>query len=91
MQTATTAAQPIATTTTLGSIIVGSGLQITGGGVLSTSITSVNGATSGDVSITAASIGAITDAPGGPAGHVWGRQFGTWVDLSTYTFDAGTF
>lgn len=91
VQTSTTAQQPIATTTTLGTIIVGSGLNVTAAGVLSTAIISVNGQTSGDILITPASIGAIGDAPGTPTGHVWGRQLGAWVDLTTYVFDAGTF
>lgn len=55
---ATTAAMPVATTSTLGGVIVGSGLSVTGLGVLSAAVQSVNGMT-GAVVITTTTINAI--------------------------------
>jgi hypothetical protein len=49
----------IATTTTLGGVIVGAGLNITGTGTLSTQIQSVNGQTNQFVTLSASDVGAI--------------------------------
>lgn len=62
-----------ATTSTLGSVIVGSGLSVTGLGVLSTNLQTVNGKspTSGNVQLTATDVAAIPTSqlgiPGGVA------------------------
>jgi hypothetical protein len=63
-------AVPIATTTTLGGIIVGAGLSITSGGTLSTNIQTVNGLSTANISITAASVGAIATSQAGAQGGV---------------------
>lgn len=88
-QVATSTALAPATTTTIGGVIVGAGLNVTVNGTLSTVIQSVNGQSVAAVNLTAADVGAITDAPS--TGHVFGRANAAWVDLSTYTFDAGVY
>lgn len=68
---ATSTAIPIATTSTLGGVIVGSGLSVTGLGVLSANLTSINGLT-GAPTLTASDVGAIATSlinnQGGVAG-----------------------
>lgn len=92
VQSSTVATPPIATTTSLGNIIVGQGLNITPGGTLSTAITSVNGQGSGDIVITLSSLGGVPEVPAAPVNLLYARQAGgTWVNLATVTFDAGTF
>lgn len=85
------AAPAVATKTSLGVMQVGAGLNVTGLGVVSTQIQSINGKTDQNVMLTAPDVGAIGDVPTTPPDHVWGRKNGAWVDLSTFTFDAGTF
>lgn len=69
VQTQTTGTQPIATTTTLGVVQIGTGLNITSGGVLSTQIQSVNGKNSQFITLTASDVNAVPigdiDQPGG--------------------------
>ncbi|HDW3906817.1 TPA: hypothetical protein RMT47_005060, partial [Escherichia coli] len=63
---------PPATTSTLGAVIVGAGLNVTSSGLLSTQIQSVNGKTDQYLVLTANDVGAIPsdqiDKPGGVAG-----------------------
>jgi hypothetical protein len=65
----TSAAQPYATTTTPGVIIVGAGLNVTSGGLLSTQIQSVNGKTNQFIILSASDVNAVAtsqlDAAGG--------------------------
>jgi hypothetical protein len=69
VQTQTTGTQPVATTTTLGVIQVGAGLNITTAGILSTQIQSVNGKSNAFINLTASDVNAIPiaslDAQGG--------------------------
>ena len=55
----TSSAIPPATTSTLGGVIVGAGLNVTGGGTISTVIQSVNGQSTSSITLTAANIGAV--------------------------------
>jgi hypothetical protein len=59
VQMATVTAPPVATTSSLGVVQIGAGLNVTGGGVLSTVIQSVNSKTSTNVVLTATDVGAI--------------------------------
>jgi len=75
----TSTAIPPATTSTIGGVIVGSGLVVTGGGTLSAAVTSVNGST-GAVVLTASSI----------SGFAAVATSGSYADLSsTPTFSTG--
>lgn len=69
VQTQTTGTQPVATTTTLGVVQVGTGLNVTSGGILSTQIQSVNGKNNQFITLTASDVSAIPladlDAAGG--------------------------
>jgi hypothetical protein len=58
IQLATSSSIPAATTSTIGGVIVGSGLSVTGGGTLSANVLSVNGLTGAAV-LNAASVGAL--------------------------------
>jgi hypothetical protein len=62
VQTQTTGTIPIATTSSLGVVIVGTGLNITGPGVLSTQIQTVNGYNSQNIQLVATDVGAIPTA-----------------------------
>lgn len=71
-QMASVSAPAVATTTSLGVVQVGAGLAVTGAGVLSTVIQSVNSKTATNVVLTAADVGAVAtssiDILGGVAG-----------------------
>jgi hypothetical protein len=56
---ATSSSIPPATTSTIGGVIVGSGLNVTGIGTLSTAISSINGFTTGAIVLTAANVNAV--------------------------------
>jgi hypothetical protein len=69
VQTQTAGNFPIATTTSIGVVSVGAGLNITGTGVLSTQIQSVNGHSNANITLTASDVSAVSvteiDAYGG--------------------------
>lgn len=72
VQMATVSAAAVATTTSLGVVQVGTGLAVTGAGLLSTVIQSINSKTAANVVLTSADVGAVplssVDALGGVAG-----------------------
>lgn len=56
------AGMAIASKTSLGGVIVGSGLNVDTNGLISTAIKSVNGVSTGDITLTAANVGALPNS-----------------------------
>lgn len=80
----------IATTSTLGQIIVGSGLSVTSLGLLSTVLQTVNGQTGPNVSITAAGIGALASTTVGQTVASLATGTANALDISRLPFYQNT-
>jgi hypothetical protein len=69
-QVSTTLTLPVATATVLGAVMIGAGINVTGGGTISTVIQTVNGFATTNVVLAASDVGAIPVASKGAAGGV---------------------